>query len=219
MRVSQENTWFSGHGARKSNMWRGVAFVLLSVLGILAQQTVWLPFGVGLASSFSPAQILQVVGSVWCGVWGVLAGSAAPLFANLLANTSLGSGAQSWSMVLALVPAHLLRSGVACWAFRRFRADPRLRAGRDWFVWGFFGVGLSNALGSLASVGALYILGELATDNAYVMAGELWHLFSARFLSQALSTWFLGTLLLKFLSPLVVLRASPLLPACRIARD
>lgn len=191
MRDPRDDICIQKDQARGRVTWRGIAFVGLSALGAYAHRFAWLPLAVGPVSGFGAAQALQVVGSTWFGLWGVLAGVLAPLISNQL------SDGQSWPSALALVSACLIQGTTACWGLRRTTADPRLRTGRDWLVWALFGVLLSNALGALTYSQALRFAGDLPA--------EAWRgAFLNWFVSNSLSTWLLGTALLKFLSPLLV---------------
>lgn len=191
MTTLQQSAWIRRGQGRGRIVWRSIAFVGLSALGAYAHRFAWLPLAVGPVSGFGAAQALQVAGSVWFGLWGVLAGAIAPLISNQL------SGARSWPSGLAVALACLIQGATACWSFRRTKADPRLRTGRDWLIWAFLGVLLSNALGALAYAQGLRLAGDLPA-TAWGGAFVDW------FASNSLSTWLLGTFLLKFLSPLLV---------------
>ena len=190
MKALRENIW-QEHAPRKPSLWHGLVFIALTVAGAYTHRFGWLPFEVGCISGFGAAVALEIVGAAWFGIWGILAGMAASLLFNSL------SMAWPWPVAVALLPAHLLRAGIICWAFRRFRADPRLNTSRDWYTWSFFGVLLATALGAASSTAALCLLD--ASSPA-----EYWPLFLGRFLSDAATTWVLGTIGLKFLSPLIV---------------
>ena len=186
----REDIWQS-HTPRKPCLWHGLVFILLTVAGAYAQRFGWLPLEVWVISGFGVAAALEIIGGAWFGIWGILASIAALLLFNFL------SVAWAWPIAAALLPAHLLRAGIAAWAFRHFRADLRLSTSRDWYVWSLWGVLVANVLGAAASAAALYLL-KAAPPVAY------WPLFWSRFLGDAASTWVLGTIGLTFLSPLIV---------------
>lgn len=104
---------------------------------------------------FLPPQALFALAGIWFGAWGILAAYAGEVMA-LVSLGPLGpfyfypfSAFYSFSVLVGgLVPA---------WAFRRFKADPRLKTSRDVFIYVFFGVLLTSALSSLAGATAWYI--------------------------------------------------------------
>jgi hypothetical protein len=73
-------------------------------------------------ASFWPAAALQVVFSIWYGVYGMLAGMIAPMLGNALVGDT----------PLLFLPANALQSLLPGLWFRWRRLDPRLRRWRDW---------------------------------------------------------------------------------------
>ncbi len=84
------------------------------------------PLGFGV-NFFWTGIAIQQVGAIWFGAWGVLAGAIFPFFSNAIAGTP-------FYISLAYVPANAVQAWLPAWAFRYFKADPRLRSGRDYLI-------------------------------------------------------------------------------------
>ncbi|MCD6519693.1 MAG: hypothetical protein J7M05_07210 [Anaerolineae bacterium] len=170
---------------------QALATLFLLGLGWVAQRSGWLPLQVGFLRGFGAALTLQMVGAIWFGIWGILAGSIALFLPGISTPT------YPLPEPLAQLPAYLCQGLLVSWAFRHFRADPRLRTNRDWAIWTFWGVLLSNALGGALVALSQGLLAELPKASWKLLFLHWWA-------SNTISVWFLGTVLLKFLSPLIV---------------
>jgi len=114
----------------------GIGFVV----GAFGSITFPLGFGVNF---FWTGIAIQQVGSIWFGLWGVIAGSIFPFFSNAIAGTP-------FYVSLAYVPANAVQAFLPAWAFRHFKADPRLKSGRDYLIL-LLAMIVSNAFGALWS--------------------------------------------------------------------
>jgi hypothetical protein len=81
--------------------------------------------------------------AIWFGAWGVLAGAIFPFFSNAVAGTP-------FYVSIAYIPANAVQAFLPAWAFRRFKADPRLRSGRDYLIL-LAAMVISSAFGALWS--------------------------------------------------------------------
>ena len=194
-----------GVGARQEgDVWRvregevrrpGIVHVVMMALfagvGIVVGTLGSLAIPVGFVSAFWPGQAVQAVGSVWFGYWGGIAGALFPLISNLL------SGSAPLPVSIAYLPANFVQSMAAGWAFRIFKGDPRLRSGRDWLIWIGIGVLAANLVGSLWGSNVLVFFG-LITRSVWLKVWAGW------FVGNTIPSLILGSLLLKFVSPLVL---------------
>ena len=120
-----------------------------AVAGTFGSLSVPLGYGV---TGFWPGVAVQAVGSIWFGMWGVLAGFLFPFISNSLAGAPL-------YVSFAYLPSNLLQGIIPAWAFKFFKADPRLTSGKDYAIFIVFGVILNNILGAAWAVTALQWLG------------------------------------------------------------
>ena len=95
------------------------------------------------------------------------------------------------------LPGNLLQGMVAAWAFRYFKTDLTLKTQKDWWIWIIFGALLPNAIGAAWGSTTLVAFG-LATQAAQLTTFLGW------FIGNTIPTLILGSLVLKFVSPLVV---------------
>jgi hypothetical protein len=114
----------------------GIGFVV----GAFGSITFPLGFGVNF---FWTGIAIQQVGPIWFGLWGVIAGSIFPFFSNAIAGTP-------FYVSLAYVPANAVQAFLPAWAFRHYKADPRLKSGRDYLIL-IVAMIISNAFGALWS--------------------------------------------------------------------
>ncbi len=98
----------------------GIGFVV----GAFGSITFPLGFGVNF---FWPGIAIQQVGAIWFGAWGSIAAAIFPFFSNAIAGTP-------FYISLAYIPANFVQAFLPAWAFRRFKADPRLTSMRDYTV-------------------------------------------------------------------------------------
>ena len=101
-----------------------------------------LPLGFGV-NFFWPAIAVQNVGSIWFGAWGVIAAALFPIISNGIAGTPV-------YVSLAYIPANAVQAFLPALAFRVFKADPRLRKGRDYVIF-LIAITLGNIFGALYS--------------------------------------------------------------------
>jgi hypothetical protein len=124
-----------------------LAGTLLGTLGTFST-----PIGSGV-SQFWPGAMVQVVGSVWFGGWGVLAGTVFPIFTNLLTGGSTAN-------VLGFIPANLVQSLIPALAFHRFHVPPRIPGWRGVAFYALWGGIVPNTVGAVLGVSALVLFGE-----------------------------------------------------------
>jgi hypothetical protein len=116
-----------------------------AALGAFGSFTFPLGFGVNF---LWPGIVVQNVGGIWFGAWGVIASALFPIISNGLTGAPV-------LLSLAYMPANALQAFIPGLAFRILNADPSLRGGRDWMV--FLGsITLANLIGSAWS--ALVVL-------------------------------------------------------------
>ena len=96
--------------------------------------------------SFWPAAALQVVYSIWFGIYGVIAGIIGPMLGNGLVGES----------PLMFIVANAVQSSLAGLWFRYRKLDPRLRSRRDWVGAILVGCILSHLLGATLGVTEAY---------------------------------------------------------------
>ncbi len=172
--------------------------VLLAVLTILVALTATLG-SISLSSdvtaivTFWPAAALQIVFSIWFGIYGAIAGVVGPMFGN-----SLVSGSP-----FLFVPANALQSSLAGLWFRYKRLDPRLRHRRDWAGVIIVGCLASNLLGAVLGVSESYLRGFPGADGSPELGFWAQKLFNW-FLGNAIPCLFLAPALLKSTSSMVV---------------
>jgi len=97
--------------------------------------------------SFWPAAALQVVFSIWFGIYGVIAGIIGPMLGNGLVGES----------PLMFLFSNAIQSSLAGLWFRYRRLDPRLRSRRDWLGAILIGCILSHLLGAVFGVTEAYL--------------------------------------------------------------
>lgn len=176
---------------RKPGIVHVVMMALFIGIGIVVGTFGSLAVPVGFVSLFWPGQAVQAVGGAWFGMWGALAAFLFPLLSNSL------SGSAPLPVSLSYIPANFVQGFAAAWAFRYFKADPALRAGRDWVVWILIGVLFANAFGAVWGSSVLRAFG-LITPAAWPTTVVGW------FLGNTVPSLILGSIILKFVSPLVV---------------
>ncbi len=136
-----------------------VTLALLIGIGFVvgAFGSISFPLGFGV-NFFWTGIAVQQVGSIWFGAWGVLAGIIFPFFSNAVAGTPFYVSA-------AYIPANLLQAFLPAWAFRQYKADPRLKSGRDYLIL-FLAMLVSSAFGALwSTLVVLRSFGLLNTDS------------------------------------------------------
>ncbi|MFL7812999.1 MAG: hypothetical protein ACK2TT_02920 [Anaerolineales bacterium] len=134
--------------------------------------------------------VVQQVGSIWFGAWGVLAGIVFPFISNSVTQTPLLISA-------AYFPANFVQSFLPAWIFRRLKLNPRLESGRD-FLYLFLTMVLSSLFGAFWSVFILvFVLGRLEQGQALLN-------FFGWFGGNMVAGIFFNYFLLKALSPAIL---------------
>ena len=191
--VSSMNTiWDVEPGeSRKPGIVHVVMLALFTGIGIVVGTFGSLAVPLGFVSAFWPGQAVQSIGAIWFGWWGGIAAALFPLIANSL------SGSAPLPVSIMYLPGNLLQGMIAAWAFRYFKTDPSLKTQKDWTIWIVFGAILPNLVGAawgsttLVAFGLIHQAAQLTT-------------FLGWFIGNTIPTVILGSLVLKFVSPLVV---------------
>jgi len=167
-----------------------VIFVFLTALGALsATLSSFLQVGYGV-SWFYLAVVVQVVGSIWFGFWGVLAGVFFPIVGDLVGSIPI-------SISLSLLPANLVQSLIPATYFRFFRVDPALKKLSDWVHFTLSCVILSNLLGAFLGASAMSAWGFVTSDMYFVV-------MISWFVGNVIPILVVGAPLLKGLTPVIV---------------
>jgi hypothetical protein len=147
------------------------------------------PLGFGV-NFFWTGIAVQQVGAIWFGAWGVLAGAIFPFFSNAVAGTP-------FYVSLAYVPANAVQAFLPAWAFRHFKADPRLKSARDYLIL-LAAMIVSSAFGALWSpLVVLQGFGLLTTDSVPLF---IWGWFGGNVIAGLVFNF----ILLKALSGVVI---------------
>ncbi|WIY82534.1 MASE1 domain-containing protein [Propionimicrobium sp. PCR01-08-3] len=188
----RESVWAIRPGeVRKSGLNHFVMAALFTGIGIVVGTFGSLAIPLGYITAFWPGQAIQTVGGIWYGGWGGIAGAVFPIISNAIA------GSAPLPVSLAYLPGNLAQAIVGGIAFRAFKADPRLKSGRDWMVFTVFGIIVSNLIG--AGWGCVVLLMfNLVTPGAFLVTFIGW------FLGNSIASWVLGAVMLKFISPIVL---------------
>ena len=127
--LTTDRIWTVEPGERRSvGVIHIVILALLIGIGFVvgAFGSISFPLGFGV-NFFWPGIAIQQVGGIWFGAWGSIAGAIFPFFSNAIAGTP-------FYVSLAYVPANFVQAFLPAWAFRQFKADPRLKTGRDYMI-------------------------------------------------------------------------------------
>lgn len=176
---------------RKPGIVHIVMLALFTGIGIVVGTFGSLAVPLGFVSAFWPGQAVQSIGSIWFGWWGGIAAGLFPLISNSL------SGSAPLPVSIAYLPANILQGMIAGWAFHMLKADPSLKSGRDWGIWILWGSLVPNAIGAAWGSTMLVAFG-LITQAAQLTTFIGW------FIGNSIPTIVLGSLVLKYVSPLVV---------------
>jgi hypothetical protein len=190
--LTAEQVWTVQPGERRSV---GVIHIVITALligiGFVVGSFGSISFPLGFGVNFFWTGIaVQQVGSIWFGLWGVIAGTIFPFFSNAIAGTPFYISA-------AYIPANFLQAFLPAFAFRYFKADPRLRSGRDYLV--LLGAMIvSSAFGALwSTLVVLRGFGLLTTDSVPLF---IWGWFGGNVLAGLVFNF----ILLKALSGVVI---------------
>lgn len=160
-----------------------LAGTLLGTLGSFST-----PIGSGV-SQFWPGAMVQAVGGVWFGGWGVLAGTIFPIFTNLLTGGTLVN-------VFGFIPANFVQGLIPALAFRRFHMSPRIPGRRGLVFYVVWGGLVPNAVGAVLGGAALVLFGEAELLRDFPRLACTWAL------ANTFSSVLLGIPTLRVLTPL-----------------
>ena len=158
-----------------------------AVAGAFGSLAVPLGFGV---TGFWPGVAVQAVGSIWFGLWGVIAGGLFPFISNSLAGAPL-------YVSVAYLPSNLVQGLIPLLAFKYLRLDPRLRSAKDYVGYILFAVIINNVLGASWAVTALQYFGLITVESVPLF-------FSGWTIGNGVPSLVFGIILLKALSPLII---------------
>ena len=194
--LTAEQIWTVQPGEKRSvGVIHIVTMALLIGIGFVvgAFGSISFPLGFGV-NFFWTGIAVQQVGSIWFGMWGVLAGAIFPFFSNGIAGTQL-------YVSLAYVPANFVQGFLPAWSFRYFKADPRLKKGRDYLIL-FLAMLVSSAFGALwSTLVVLRGFGLLNTDSLPLF---IWGWFGGNMVAGIVFNF----ILLKALSGVVIRTAA-----------
>jgi len=143
---SEEDIWTVKEGEKRTVRITHIFItILLITIGFVvgAFGSVSFPLGFGV-NFFWTGIVVQQIGSIWFGAWGVIAGAIFPFFSNAIADTP-------FYVSLAYLPANAIQAFLPAWVFRRFKLDPRMKSGKD-CLYLFLAMVASSIIGSLWSV-------------------------------------------------------------------
>lgn len=143
---SEEDIWTVKEGEKRTVRIAHIFItILLITIGFVvgAFGSVSFPLGFGV-NFFWTGIVVQQIGSIWFGAWGVIAGAIFPFFSNAIAGTP-------FYISLAYLPANAFQAFLPAWVFRRFKLDPRMKSGKD-CLYLFLAMVVSSIIGSLWSV-------------------------------------------------------------------
>jgi len=190
--MTAEQIWTVQTGEKRSV---GVIHIVITALligiGFVvgAFGSISFPLGFGV-NFFWPGIAIQQVGSIWFGLWGVIAAFIFPFFSNGIAGTP-------FYISLAYIPANLVQGLLPAWAFRFYKADPRLKSGRDYLIL-LGAMIISSAFGALWSpLIVLRSFGLLTTDSVPLF---IWGWFGGNVIAGLVFNF----ILLKALSAVVI---------------
>lgn len=190
--LSATQIWTTEPGEKRSV---GVIHIVITALligiGFVvgAFGSISFPLGFGV-NFFWTGIAVQQVGSIWFGAWGVIAGTIFPFFSNAIAGTP-------FYVSFAYMPANFIQAFLPAWAFRTFKADPRLISGRDYLIL-LVSMIVSSAFGALwSTLVVLRGFGLLTTNSVPLF---IWGWFGGNLLAGLVFNF----ILLKALSPVVI---------------
>jgi len=166
-------------------------FALLIGVGAVAGAfgSLAIPLGFGV-TGFWPGVAVQAVGSIWFGLWGVIAGGLFPFISNSLAGAPL-------YVSVAYLPSNIVQGLVPLLAFKYLRLDPRLRSIKDYIGYILFAVVINNVLGASWAVTALQYFGLITVGSVPLF-------FSGWTIGNGVPSLIFGIILLKALSPIII---------------
>ena len=134
-------------------------FLLLFVAGLIlgSLATIAVPIGHGI-SGFWTALVVQVVGGIWFGGWGVLAAGLFPICSNMVVHVGLNS-------ILGFTPANFCNAFIPAWAFRHFSVNPAIPGRKELLFYLVWGAVVPAVVGGMLSSALLVFLGEARWEN------------------------------------------------------
>ncbi|MGB2956438.1 MAG: hypothetical protein WBB64_10795 [Anaerolineales bacterium] len=143
---SEEDIWTVKEGEKRTVRIAHIFITILLitigfVVGAFGSVSFPLEFGVNF---FWTGIVVQQIGSIWFGAWGVIAGAIFPFFSNAITGTP-------FYVSLAYLPANAIQAFLPAWVFRRFKLDPRMKTGKD-YLYLLLAMVVSSIIGSLWSV-------------------------------------------------------------------
>jgi integral membrane sensor domain MASE1 len=176
---------------RKPGLSHFVMTALFTGIGVVVGTFGSLAIPLGYVTAFWPGQAIQSVGCIWYGAWGGIASFIFPIISNAI------SGAAPLPVSLAYIPGNLAQGLIVGWAFRQFGNDPRLMKAADWISFTFWGAIVSNIIGAGWGSTVLRCF-RLITPDAHLTVFVGWAI------GNAVASWILGVIMLKFVSPIVM---------------
>ncbi len=190
--ITAKEIWTVQPGERRSI---GVIHIVITALligiGFVvgAFGSISFPLGFGV-NFFWTGIVVQQVGPIWFGAWGVIAGAVFPFFSNAIAGTP-------FYVSLAYIPANAVQAFLPAWFFKKFKCDPRLKSGRD-YAFLLAGMVISSAFGALwSTMVVLRGFGLLTTESVPLF---VWGWFGGNVVAGVVFNF----ILLKALSPVVI---------------
>jgi len=190
--ITTEQLWRIEEDERRTISPIHIAILILLVgIGFVvgAFGSISFPLGFGV-NYFWTGIAVQQVGAIWFGAWGVLAGTIFPVLSNGIAGTPL-------FVTAAYIPANAVQSFLPAWAFRKFKADPRLKSLRDYTV-------LLATMIISSAIGALYSPLVVLRGFDLIPSESLPLFFWGWFGGNVVAGLVLNFVLLKALSPVVI---------------
>jgi len=155
--------------------------IILVIVGVIAALLGSLSIPLAYSITFFwPAVAVQVVGGIWFGWWGIGAGTLFPLISNHILGVPIIAN-------ITFIPANFIQGFIPAFLMKKYKANIRLQKLKDHIVFAV-GVTLSNLLGALWSVTALYVQGLLTTSEIfkYYLAWSIGNIFPALILGEIL---------------------------------
>lgn len=116
---SEEDIWTVKEGEKRTVRIAHIFITILLitigfVVGAFGSVSFPLEFGVNF---FWTGIVVQQIGSIWFGAWGVIAGAIFPFFSNAITGTP-------FYVSLAYLPANAIQAFLPAWGFCRFNLIP-----------------------------------------------------------------------------------------------
>jgi hypothetical protein len=191
-KITTEQVWAVKEGERRPVAFHHIlVMIVMIIVGFVigAYGSINFPLGFGV-NFFWVGIVVQQVGAMWFGAWGVIAGCIFPFFSNAVARAP-------FYVSLAYIPANAVQAWLPAWAFRQFKLDPRLRAPRDYLIL-FVTMVVSSAFGALWST--LVVLRSYGLLNTESVQQFVW----GWFMGNVIAGLIFNFLVLKVFSGLVI---------------